>query len=530
MRKHSSRYIKNLLLPCLIFSVITGVLATLVITAFQWAAEQVIHLSGVLYDTVRANPIRLPWLLLGAAFIGFAASLLLSVSQACRGGGIPTSIAAIKGVINYKGYTSVFLLPVSALLSFLCGLPLGTEGPCVQMGTGVGDGVVRLLGRKKQIGWRRYIMTGGASAGFSLVTGAPVTAILFSLEEIHQRFSPLLISVASLSVIASQITAHVLSYFGLSSIGLFHIGALPTVPTALFFIPLLVGLLCGGCSVLFARTYHKIDRLIRITLARVSVKIKMPIIFVCVALIGYFLSEMLGTGHALVERLFARETVWYILIIVFLIRLVLMMIANTAGVTGGIFLPTLAFGAILGALSAEAFMAMGVMDETHYLFLVVLGMASFLGAASRIPVTATVFAIEALSGANNILPLVISTTAAFLIVELSGIKDFTETVIELKEHALHKGKAPYEVEARLTVYKNSFVVGKDLRDILWPVSCTVLSIDRVSDDHDKLAISVGDVITVHYKTYDPIATAEEFEILVGDQSPEIDRIMRPASE
>ncbi len=526
MKNPASHYIKNLLLPCLTFSVITGILSTLLITAFQWSAERIIHLSGHIYGTVQANPKWLPYLLLGAVMIGLLSSLLLSASRTCRGGGIPTSIAAIQGMINFKGLASVLLLPFSALLSFLCGIPLGTEGPCVQMGTGVGDGVVRLIGRKKYIGWRRYSMTGGASAGFSLVTGAPVTAILFSMEELHKRVSPLLFSVASISVISSQITAQVLASLGFPIARLFDIDALKAIPISLFFIPLVVGLLCGGCSILFTKTYHKIDRLIRITLAGVSVKIKIPIIFACVALIGFFLSEILGTGHSLVENILEGQTVWYILIIVFLVRLVLMMIANTAGVTGGIFLPTLAFGAILGALCAEAFMGMGLIDRTHYLLFVVLGMSAFLGAASRIPVTACVFAIEALSGANNILPIVISTTVAFLIVELSGTKDFTETVVEIKKEALHTGKKPYVVEVGLTVCENSFVVGKDLRDILWPASCTVLSIERVSNNQDKLAIAVGDVITVYYKTYDPIATAEEFEILVGDQSEDIDCVMR----
>ena len=91
----------------------------------------------------------------------------------------------------------------------------------------------------------------------------------------------------------------------------------------------------------------------------------------------------------------------------------------------------------------------------------------------------------------------------------------------------HRGKTAHTVKVPLTVRENAFVVGKDLRDVLWPVSCVVLSVDRTTDEHDKLAISAGDVITVHYKTYDPIAVAEEVEALVGDQPTEIDKIMRP---
>lgn len=532
MKHYHNHYIKNLLLPCLAFSVTAGVFSTLLITAFQWATEQVIHLSDTIYGAVRANPVWLPALVGGAALIGLIASFILSFSHSCRGGGIPTSIAAIRGITGFKWIKSAFVLPLSALLTFLCGLPLGTEGPCVQMGTAIGDGAVKLLGGKKHVGWRRYGMTGGAAAGFSLATGAPITAILFSMEEIHNRFSPLLFSIASISVIVSQLTARLLAHFGIGSHGLFHLDSLPALAPKFFLIPLAIGLLCGACSIFFTRAYHHFDKLVRVRLGKLSVKVKFPIIFACIALIGFFFAKALGSGHALVdhllgEHLFETHTLWYFLIAIFLIRAVLMMIANTAGVTGGIFLPTLAFGAIIGALCAEGCIALGIIGSEYYVLLVVLGMTAFLGANSRIPVTACVFAIEALCGIHNVLAVVIAATVAFLVVELTGEDDFTDTVVKIKAHAIHNGKVPHLIEVPLTVYKDSFVIDKELRDILWPASCVVLSVERGPNRTEKLGLAEGDVLTVYYKTYDPVATAEEFEVLVGNQSEEIDRIMRP---
>lgn len=532
MNKYHSHYIKNLLLPCLLFSIATGIFSSILITAFKIAAGYTVGLSEKIYEVVREYPIWLPCLIGGAAILGFVASLILTFSQSCRGGGIPTSIAAIRGITNFKWLKSAFVLPISALITFLSGVPLGTEGPCVQMGTAVGDGVVRIIGRKKDKGWRRYIMTGGAASGFALATGSPITAILFSMEEIHKKFSPLLFSVVSISVAVSQLMARLFSHFGLGSIHLFHVGTLGAFPLTLIFIPIITGILCGICSIAFIKLYNLIDTFIRNTLKALSVKAKFPIIFSLVALIGFFFAKILGTGHALVdhllgEHLFENETFWYLLIIVFLVRAILMMVSNTAGITGGIFLPTLAFGAILGALCAEAFIALGLIGEEHYIFLVVIGMVSFLGASSRIPMTACVFAIEALGGFNNILPIIVAVTAAFLSVEISGLGDFTSTVIKTKTHAIHKGKEPYVVEVPLTVYKGSFVIDKELRDILWPASCTLLSIEKGPNKTGKLGIAEGDILTVHYTTYDPVATAEEFEVLVGDQCEEIDKIMRP---
>ena len=112
-------------------------------------------------------------------------------------------------------------------------------------------------------------------------------------------------------------------------------------------------------------------------------------------------------------------------------------------------------------------------------------------------------------------------------VEVSGLSDFTSTVIKARSSAIHQGKKAHVIEVPLTVYKDSFVIDKDIRDILWPASCTMLSIERGPNKTNKLGISEGDILTVHYTTYDPVATANEFEVLVGNQPDEIDRIMRP---
>ena len=71
-----------------------------------------------------------------------------------------------------------------SLLSFLMGVPLGNEGPSVQIGTAVGRGTTRIALRKR-FAWDRYSMTGGACAGFAVATGAPISGILFAVEEAH---------------------------------------------------------------------------------------------------------------------------------------------------------------------------------------------------------------------------------------------------------------------------------------------------------------------------------------------------------
>ena len=530
MRNKFYNHIVRLLFPCVAFSAITGFLAAILVTLFKIMAEWVLRASACAYEAVRAKPIWLPIIVIAVALIGFAQSLLLSTSHSCKGGGIPTSVAAIKGILSFRWTSGIFLLPLSALLTFLAGLPLGTEGPCVQMGTAVGDGVIKSLGKEKHKGWRRYIMTGGASAGFSIATASPVSAIIFAMEEIHKHFSPILLSVASISVITAQITSKALASIGIGEVGFFHLPKIQALPTVLFFAPLLLGLVSGVFSILFTRLYHHIDRIMRTILKRFSAKIVLPILFSVVSIVGFFFADTLGSGDSLISSLFSANSAWYLLILLLLIRAIGMILCNTSGATGGIFLPTLTFGAIIGSLCANVMISLGWIGEEYYLLMVVLGITSFLGSTSRIPLTACVFAIEALSGINNVLPIVISTIVALLIVEASGLEDLTDKVIDAKLHKVTKGKTPFDVEVSLTVNPNSFVVGKELRDVLWPNSCVVVAFKRAKPSKKYSVISEGDVITVKYVTYDPSATTKELNDLVGEQTEQIIQIMNPCED
>ncbi len=432
-------------LPFICLSIITGIISAIIITAFKIAAEYVIHFSNSLYSYVRENPIYIPISIILAAILGFVSSLILTLCDSCRGGGIPTSVAAIRGIISFRWFVSIVVLPISALVTFLSGVPLGTEGPCVQMGTAIGDGVAKCIGRKKNSSWRQYIMSGGATAGFSIATSSPITAIIFSLEELHKKLSPILFIGSSISVAAAQITIKLLSPLGINTGSLFNIQDIQSLTTRSFYAPLLIGIVCGICSILFTRFYHSIDNFIHFISKKISIKILFPIIFASASIIGLLLSDTLGTGHALVEQVLNRHILWYMIILIFIIRTVYMMLANTSGITGGIFLPTLAFGAMIGSLCADLMISLNLLNQEHYILMVVLGISAFLGSTSRIPITACVFSLEALGGVNNILPIITATSIAFLIVELSGLEDFTDTVINAKMRSINKNKEPQAI-------------------------------------------------------------------------------------
>ncbi len=517
MKKNGFRYIKETLLPLLLFSLVTGVFTGAVIFLFKIASGAVIDLSGAVLGFVRNAPAFLPLLVAGAALVGLIAAIILKSFPDCRGGGIPSAIAAIRGQVPIQRIISLPLIFVSSLLTYFGGVPLGTEGPSVQMGTLVGGLTSRSLGRKNRA-WRRYVMTGGACAGFAAATGAPLTGIFFAFEEAHRRFTPMIFMAASLTTLFSSLTMELLCLVSGTSSKLFGFSINSVMPVQYMWSALVVGVICGIAAIFFTKTYKRVGELLEKYARRIPFVLRIVIIFVAVSLIGVISAELVGTGHHLIEELVDGHGVWYLLLIYLLARAVLIMVANTQGVTGGLFIPSLAIGAIIGALCGKGLVAAGVLPGEYYVITVVIGMVSFLAASSRIPITALAFSLEALSGLSNLLPIAIGVAIAFAVIETFGIHSFNDTVVEMKIADRNRGREMIETEVELVVQKDSFVIGHEVRDILWPPHCVIVSIIKNSDAGEgHIGLAEGDLLYVHYKTAYPEYTAERLEDLVGKQ-------------
>ena len=517
MQRTRITYVKNIVTPCLLFSAVTGVLTGGWIFAFRKAAGWVSLLSETAFEFVRANPLWLGSLFCGAVILGLLSWALLRWLPECRGGGIPTSIGQLRGILPLRWFSGLLAVFGSSMVTYLGGIPLGTEGPSVQMGTAIGRGAVRILGRKNPA-WNRYVMTGGACAGFAAATGAPLTGILFAFEEAHRRFSPMLFMVSSMTVTFASVTTRILYHLNGEEWDMFAFAEDAVLPLRALWIPALIGLLCGITAALFTRLYGLLNRFLNQTLGRIPFFVKVLSVFLLVAVAGFFVPSSLGSGHGLIEDLLSGGGLWEALILLLILRMALLLLANNVGITGGLFVPSLAFGAILGALCGKALIFANLLPEEYYAITVIVGMSSFLGASSRIPLTAIAFSLEALSGSGNMIPVVLGVGISYLVIEVFGIPSFSDAVLERKVHAFRSGKTSETRETEVTVRPGSFVIGKEIRDILWPPSLVVLSVDRnPAAARGGGALSEGDVLHLHYQTCDPVETEREIEALVGRQ-------------
>lgn len=517
--KKVKQKIQHIIWPSVVFAALAGAVTGAIVFAFRVLSEKVIALSRTIYGVAGDRPLFIPLVVLGSVLVALLVSLCLSYSPHSRGGGIPTAVALIRGLITFHWLRNIIFVFASALFSYLCGIPLGNdEGPAVQMGTAVGSGVSRVLGGKHRA-WERYLMTGGATAGFATATGAPVTAVLFGLEECHRRFSPLLIMSSVSSVLGGMGVLKVLCYLTGRESALFAFSITERLPLSLIWVAVPVGLLSGGFAYLFGECTRAVRAFLHKKL-KVHTFFKVAPVFAAVALIGSLYYEAIGTGHHLIETLLEHREAWYVALALLVVRSLLVILSNDVGATGGLFTPLLSFGALIGSLVGEVLVSLGALDERYFMLIVVIGMTSFFAASVRTPLTAMAFAIEVLSGILNVMPLLLAVAISFVMVEILGAASINEISMEREIHRENRGKQLHVMDVTVRALPCSFAIGKEPRDILWPPSCTLLSVKEASADkhfYTGGAIKENDVLRLNFTTYDLARTTELLCDLLGEQ-------------
>lgn len=505
----------------LVFGSVTGALTSAVVLFYKFCAKHVIALSETGYDFARAHLGMIPIALAILLGISFLMAFVYRKIPNIKGGGIPTSIGILRGLIHFKWLVALIGTFFASLLSFLIGVPLGNEGPSVQIGTSIGNGSISLA-PKRYRAWSRYAMTGGACAGFSVATGAPISGILFAIEEAHQRISPMIYIISAVSVGVSCFVTELLSPLLGVDISLFPHIRLVSMSAKDLWIPLAVGVLFGLFAVLFLNFYRFIASWMSHKTKKIPHAYKIFAVFALTLCAGLISQSFISTGHHLILDLMEASPALYWLILILLVRSALTVFANSNSITGGIFLPVMAIGAVFASILARTAILCGLSDAYYTLFLV-LGITACISGMMKMPLTAVVFAVEALSCYNHILPVIVVAAVSFAITELFRVKSVNDHVLEHRMKHYNDGKTVKVIDTFVTVQPDSFAVGKQVRDIFWPSNLFVLSVKHSENRHARVdrhggnELQDGDLLHIRYSTYDEEHTKEELLAIIGEQ-------------
>ena len=133
---------------------------------------------------------------------------------------------------------------------------------------------------------------------------------------------------------------------------------------------------------------------------------------------------------SLINKISSLNIGWKALLLLFALKALLTLLGLGSGAAGGLLVPMLTLGALIGSLLGNLFIAIGVPDDLYTTF-VVISMSAFLGALFRTPITAVVLAIELTGSASGILTIGLEIFIAYVVAELLMRKPIYDVLLDI---------------------------------------------------------------------------------------------------
>jgi chloride channel protein, CIC family len=389
----------------LILAVFIGIFAGLAVVCFRITMEWTrLYLLG---SSLTPTPLRA---FLAPSIAGLVISaLVFTVFRGSTGSGLNQTKAALyisNGYIPLRTVIGKFLLSSLAIGS---GHSLGPEDPSLQIGAGLASAIgTRLnLSRKKL----RILAPVGAAAGLAAAFNAPISAVLFVIEEVIGHWSAGILATVVLSAVSSVVTMRLF----LGSEPFFRIPPVAVIRWEELLAYSVLGVLGGIASVVFSAAIGWLRPKIKAAPRAFQ--------FFCPAIAGLLLGliaflgfpQVMGAGYDFIDQAMHSQYTWEVLGILAGLKILSTTLSFTSGTPGGMFAPTLFIGAMLGG-------AVGTVEHIFFPHLTgsvgtysLVGMGVLFAGFLRAPITSVFMALEVSGDYTIILPVLVANMFSYLI-------------------------------------------------------------------------------------------------------------------
>lgn len=474
-RRFSRRYQVDLVLEGVLVGLFGGGVVTLYRLSLSWAEKTLRSVTGEIAGNLGLMAL---WL----AFLGLLVLLvgrLVTWEPTTSGSGIPQVDAEVAGKLNMPWHRVIVAKFVEGTACALGGLSLGREGPSVQLGGMAGKGVSRLLKRNR--GEERLLTTCGAAAGMAAAFHAPLTGVLFALEEIHKQFTAsLIISVMASSLVADYLVSGVLGVKPVLSISLAS-----DLPHVDYLLVCALGVVCGLLGALHNRGMFESQELYnKITKGVPYLRLLIP--FTLAGVAAFAAPDLMCGGDAIIEKCVRYAGQGFMPLMLLLVgKYLFTTICFGSGAPGGTLFPLVVMGLLTGGAFAVAGNAFIGLDIAYYPNFLVLGIAGFFAAVVRAPVTGVVLAFELTGSLDAMLSVSLVSILAYIVANLTKTDPFYEHLLTKQLGVAENDPAVTGMPGNkafktILVGAGSRIEGKLVKEVPWPDRSRIVVINRAS--------------------------------------------------
>jgi len=309
-----------------------------------------------------------------------------------------------ESIWKHSGRLPQWKMTVNALLSIVIvgmGAALGREAALKQFGGLVGGKLSDWLALTPE--QRKLLVACGAGAGMAAAYNVPLGGALFTLEVLLGTAS----IAAALPAFATAFLATAVSWFMLPNEPTYQLPYLPST-SSLFCWALVCGPVMGYAAVWFVRGLHwaKDHKPRGLAVAALPVAV-----FVALGFASVPFPALLGNGKNVVQLAFEPRFGAALILWLLVLRPLSTIACLRAGAPGGLFTPTMTFGALTGAACGQGWSYL--MAGADKRSCAVVGAGAVLAAATQAPISSVAFILELTYNASTLMvPLLLAVVAA----------------------------------------------------------------------------------------------------------------------
>lgn len=300
----------------------------------------------------------------------------------------------------------------ASFFTLALGGPAGLDGPSVVLGGGISSTISNFM--RFPIDLKKRSFLAGVAAGLASIFKAPLTAILFALEIPYKRDleREAYVEVAIAAVTSYLVTAAILGPQSIFEVSL----AAPQLKLSTIFTTILLAFLCGIYSFFFVRSYNLADALAKRFFVRGGFGLLLLAGGLVLGALGFFDFNSIGPGLNIVNLLISGSGAYTLtgLALLLLLRLLSTTITLNFGGTGGLLIPAVAEGSVLGSIFS--ILLFGTINPLY----IAVGIAATIAATHKVILTPIAFVAETL-GPGVIVPAVLASVFSNFV---SGAQSF----------------------------------------------------------------------------------------------------------
>lgn len=418
-----------------------GLLTGFIVIFYRFTLGKINIFRKAFFENLKTN-LTITDVLIILLFVGLSSLFIAYIIKKypmVRGGGVAFVKGDVESNVDFSSSNKIIVRDIlykltGAILALSSGLSFGIEGPSIELGGEVGQGIGNFSKSAQEE--KKYLITAGAAAGLAAAFNAPLTGIFFAFEQIIKTISPKY-------VMGVLISCPIVGWLTNKAFGVepfFKFTVFSSIERRDYYLIIIFSLfvaLIGKAFFLVSAELKKINGLIK---CPDFVKLLIP--FSIGIFVSTFFFDFTGEGWLITNKILSNNYSIFTLVLLLVFKSLYFLYSTSTDIPGGSFVPLISIGAIIGKLYGHVIIEYFFFPKEYMLFFIILGMSLLLTSIIRAPITGIILIIEITGISAFFYQLVLGTVCVSFFSRLFGMQPIYDSALKQYLSSTNRKKKP----------------------------------------------------------------------------------------